>query len=74
MTPLRKALATRGITGADLAKKIGANPSEISRWCSGSRSPSIPNRKKINKALGEAVYDLTPTPIACSECGRFIKR
>lgn len=49
---LRKIMAHRGITQAELSEMTGIQQASISRYCSGVKSPSFYNADKIAKALG----------------------
>ncbi|MDP3983748.1 MAG: helix-turn-helix transcriptional regulator, partial [Acidimicrobiia bacterium] len=47
-----------GMTQAELAEQVGVEPVSLSRWETGSRSPSITVLYGIAQALGVGVGDL----------------
>jgi len=47
-----------GLTQAELAEQVGVEPVSLSRWETGSRSPSITVLYGIAQALGVGVGDL----------------
>ena len=55
-------LASRDWRQADLARAIGVDPSQVSRWINGKDVPSAPNAIRLADALGadrDFVLDLT---------------
>lgn len=48
-------LAERGMSGAELSRKIGASNSVYSQWNTGTTSPSKKNLVKIAEVLGTSV-------------------
>ena len=48
---LNKIIESQKIKQADLAKKLGIHPSQVSRYCSGESEPSFSMLKKISKVL-----------------------
>lgn len=47
-----------GLTKADLARCVGVDPSAVSRWESGERSPMIDKLPLLARALGCEIVDL----------------
>ena len=47
---VKLAIKKLGLTQKEFEKKIGISNNLISRWCNGSRNPSISNLKKIAQA------------------------
>lgn len=52
---LRDYMATKEVTPAEMARKVGVSVSAISRYCAGERTPEPPILKKIRKATGGMV-------------------
>lgn len=52
---LRKERETRGLSQSELAQKAGFQPSAISHFESGRRSPSFDNLKKLADALSVTI-------------------
>lgn len=54
LEPLRR---SRGMTQADVARRLGVTPAQVSRWESGSRNPSADQQAQLDSllALGEPV-------------------
>lgn len=46
------AMAVVGMTNADLARKMGKSPSEITKWLSGTHNFTIDSLTEISDALG----------------------
>ena len=49
---LREALAELDVTQADVARRTGRNPSTVSHWIKGSRTPPADTVEDIAAALG----------------------
>lgn len=52
---LRKTRLDRGLSQTDLAKQAGFQPSAISHFETGSRSPSFDNLRRLADALGVSI-------------------
>ena len=50
-TELARLMADRNVTGYRLARTIGANRSNVTRWLNGSRTPEVDNLARIADAL-----------------------
>lgn len=48
---LKAALEKRGLSQADLARKLDVTRTTVSNWCSGQRTPTLANMQAIAKAL-----------------------
>ena len=48
-------LAKHGIKMAEFAAQIGVDPTAVSRWCSGKRTPLIEQLLKIDRVTGGKV-------------------
>lgn len=57
---IKKARESFGLTQAQLAKKIGTTPQNISQYERGIRKPKYETLRKIADAVGCNVYDLVP--------------
>jgi len=52
---LRKARQDKGLSQADLAKKASLQPSAVSHFETGTRSPSFENLRRLADALGVSI-------------------
>lgn len=52
---LRKARQIKGLSQAELAKRAGFQPSAISHFETGARSPSFENLRRLADALGVSI-------------------
>jgi transcriptional regulator with XRE-family HTH domain len=48
---VRVILATKGIPEAELARRAGVHPSQLSRWIAGKTYPDLESLLKIDEAL-----------------------
>jgi transcriptional regulator with XRE-family HTH domain len=58
------AVVGAGLTGRDLADRIGVHESTVSLWMSGGRTPRVKHLEKLAKALGKEVADFWTGPEA----------
>jgi len=59
-TPLDEALWAAERTGQWLAKELGVNVSQVSRWRRGASIPMYVTQRRIAKVLGVSVTSLWP--------------
>lgn len=55
---LAASLRARGWNQAELAKRMGIDPSMVSKWARGSRMPDTPHCEAIARALGVPPYEV----------------
>ncbi|MGH8910534.1 MAG: helix-turn-helix domain-containing protein [Egibacteraceae bacterium] len=60
MSPLRQALAERGMTAADLCKAAGLGDSAVHSWLSGRVQPTTASAVRVAQTLGRPVHVLFP--------------
>jgi hypothetical protein len=60
--PLRRALASVGLTHADVAARLGVDPKTVERWCTG-RVPYPSNRAALADLTGWPEHDLWPDAV-----------
>src|SRR4051794_10716879 len=58
---LRRALALQGISGAELARRLGVSASAATQWLTGKTQPEAHRIEEIAKALGIDPGDLDPS-------------
>jgi len=59
---LTEIMRQTGLSGAELARRIGRTRAAISRWCDGTQEPSFEDKDAIAKALGIPVAKLFEDP------------
>lgn len=53
---IHDSLRWHGVRQADLAREMGADPSQVSRWLSGEREPNEEQLIKMHTALSRLIY------------------
>lgn len=55
-SPLDAVMTEKGLRNDWLAEQLGCDPSDVSRWRSGARTPTESRRAQINAVLDTSVW------------------
>lgn len=61
---LRRRLRELGWSQAEFAARVGASPSQVCRWLSGDRTPSLKHGLAVERATGVRASAWVSTPSA----------
>lgn len=76
---IKEVLSHRGMTAAELARKIGTTPTTVSNIITGHSQPSVERLEQMADALGVSVPELMVIPdrreadVRCPNCQRPLK-